>query len=517
MKQYIFLGCLLMTFFSFNSLVYAEQAYYFEMVANPSDGWCNTIQKNYTVNLCNGGVSHSYTPHPTIVATMISSSECRYWYLKKFTFAGQLLTQENFESIQKSTIEYVDPTCFECVEPETWNESTGACEPPPPPPCDQPGEFTEQQCFEAYPGATYNPETCDCTAPDCNDEYAIKLEECGDFGVLFWSNYDCTGHCDAPDKCGEAIIECDEFCGELGTKTNECVQQGDDFESDCVCNTPDDLFNPIPSLPGPDDPTTEPGLEPDPDSDPLPSDNPPSWDGPDLPDIPDALTPPPNDSPTTPPVGEESKWLKPIKENTDDLKDQVRDVGGDLKKVVTNQGKDSDIQKNIAGNIAKVVDNQGVLSEDLKVIGKNTGAIADNQAVTGGKLDGIMKNTGDTVEGLKDINEKLGGFKKGEITGTADLPTSREYDPLVDEVAESVEGGVFAVVADFITSGLPLVGYIQGTSLNVTGSDPSLSASLWGTNVEFRIDQYQDILNKMGLVLVFCTTVAAFNIIIGRW
>jgi len=358
----------------------------------------------------------------------------------------------------KENEEKINGVCVaKCILPEV-RQPDNSCDTPPPA-CDQPGEFTANACAQFCKGDVKisDSDECSCVCGTCDEAYDAKVAACAPVLVdnKTWNNTYCTGECKQPD-CQEKLDDCKALCGGAALVDSfNCDEANGNLNSNCLCKDLPPTPTPIP------EPTPTPPTPPIPPVNPTP---PPPVDPPD-----------PVPVPLPPDEGiDYTNWFDAIKDTVAGLAKQVEDIGKDLKTMIT------------------------------------------NQATEAGLLSAITNNTAATVSGLQNISTKLDELKpltEGEIEGSATLPANNVFDPAMEEMEPDT---FFETISNYVTSGLPLVGYIQGTSLSISGSDSHLEVELWGEVINIEFSTYQDIFNKAGLVLIGISTIIGFFIIVGR-
>ncbi len=201
----------------------------------------------------------------------------------------------------------------------------------------------------------------------------------------------------------------------------------------------------------------------------------------------------PADSPSDP--SNEAQQLATINQNLANMISQ----GNDLNRFLSN----------IADNVATNTNNQGILNDNLKNLGDNIGSGLNNLGDSiGDSLDQLGNSLENKLDDIKNNQEQ--GF---ELQGDSALPDDNEYDSTVDEVEEE---SLTDAISEYISSGIPILSYINGTSLQLSGASSSMSVELWGSQVDFDLAPMADILDTMGYILSGISLIVAFGIIANR-
>ncbi|MDO5673792.1 MAG: hypothetical protein Q4G66_02580, partial [bacterium] len=104
-----------------------------------------------------------------------------------------------------------------------------------------------------------------------------------------------------------------------------------------------------------------------------------------------------------------------------------------------------------------------------------------------------------------------------KFSGNAPFPEGKEFDSTIDDLKGQIEEkSLSETVGNFMTNGLPLVGYFKGTALKIRSSNPRVEGNLYGQRIEIDFSTVESELNKAGLILVFIATILAFLIIVRR-
>lgn len=317
--------------------------------------------------------------------------------------------------------------------------------------------------------------------------------------------------CVPDNPCPEAEAACNASCESQGLKPSfSCIQIDGQYSTACQCIYDPD-YVPSDELPPEADPVPpfEPMEIPDPDTE-TPQESEPGdntekgqpyedseGDGEDL----------PSESPNGEPVEEEqSKWLKPIKENLD--------------KLIAQAGENNKANQTITGN-------QVVIAGKLSNIDSGISQITKNQVVLSSQGLSIISGVNETNRGLGVLSAQLSDINNTLKDGLdLDLPTSviaqgnqpslgpdNEYDSSVDEMEPD---GFFELLIDYVSSNMPVVNYITGSGLDISGANPVMQFSFYGETIETDISEYEDILDKAGLVLLFISGLVAFRIVIRK-
>ncbi len=211
------------------------------------------------------------------------------------------------------------------------------------------------------------------------------------------------------------------------------------------------------------------------------------------------------DSPVEPPDSSPDSGPSDPPADPGDIAGQLATVNGNLGSLINQGNQSGALLSNIAGNLATSVGNQGDIVSAISNLGDELGALSseDEIAALGDQLSSI----GDTLD---DIQENQPENIVADTGGTG-LPDVNTYDPDFEQPEESDFG---STVSDFVTSGLPIISYIQGTYISLENSESSMCVDLWSGNVCFDFSTMEPILNTMGLVLVGICVIIAFMIII---
>jgi len=134
---------------------------------------------------------------------------------------------------------------------------------------------------------------------------------------------------------------------------------------------------------------------------------------------------------------------------------------------------------------------------------------------TNSLLNGIGNILNGISNSLKQGNEQGGEQGDGEnqdinTSGSASLPNGNEYDTNITNPDEESFG---QAVINFMSSGLPLVDFIRGTGINNGSGESSLTLSIFGSELDLDFLPYSDLLEWVGLILVFIASIIAFRII----
>jgi hypothetical protein len=166
----------------------------------------------------------------------------------------------------------------------------------------------------------------------------------------------------------------------------------------------------------------------------------------------------------------------------------------------------------------------------LDAIEQNNQAMVSQQGQTNGLLawigdniSKIVKNTGITAinsgkSNSSDVNVDVDlpdDITISEVT--TPLPDDNVYDSEYTEFEELGEDeGILASFNSWYQSGIPFSNMFDNTALVVSGSNPVVSATIYGSEFVSDVSQYQTILHFAGLVIMFLSTVTSIFIIIGR-
>jgi len=151
------------------------------------------------------------------------------------------------------------------------------------------------------------------------------------------------------------------------------------------------------------------------------------------------------------------------------------------------------------------------LNSSVNGVGSAINGVGDGINSVGEGINGL----GTKLDGIADKIDELGEGENGDITatGSADLPGSNEYDAAVEELEEI---SLAETIGSYISDGLPIVSYFQGTYINIGSAQPSMSTEIMGRTITIDFSGVESILNNMGLVLVAVSTVLAFMIIVHK-
>jgi len=205
----------------------------------------------------------------------------------------------------------------------------------------------------------------------------------------------------------------------------------------------------------------------------------------------------PSDSGTGQPGGTSGITNPDLKNVTDSVNGAINNVNNS----VNNLGGKIDAMGAAINGAASAISGVG---DKLDGIGNKLDGVA-------GKFDGVGSKLEGAADKLESAADKLGqGFV---ASGSGTLPNANEYDSKPDDVEEDK---LSDAIGDFISSGVPLMSYFKGTQIQVDSSVPTLSFDFFGRPVNIDFSGFEDVLHFMGLVLVACSTVLAFFIIVRR-
>jgi hypothetical protein len=136
---------------------------------------------------------------------------------------------------------------------------------------------------------------------------------------------------------------------------------------------------------------------------------------------------------------------------------------------------------------------------------------AVKDAIKDSGIGSKINSTNSLLNGIgNDINGILDSLKNGKTSGSAPLPDKNNYDDKVKDLEEQPLGDA---IKDFMVSGLPLIDFIRGTGINNGSGESSLTFNVFGSDLELDFAPYSDLLEWVGLVLVFIASIIAFRII----
>ena len=99
--------------------------------------------------------------------------------------------------------------------------------------------------------------------------------------------------------------------------------------------------------------------------------------------------------------------------------------------------------------------------------------------------------------------------------GSAEYPTVNKYDATIDH-SSLVERSLSQVVRDYVSGGLPVVGYFNKTKIKIGDRNPILKTDIFGKTVTIDFSTIDDFLKMAGMVLVFICTIIGFMNIVKR-
>ncbi len=138
----------------------------------------------------------------------------------------------------------------------------------------------------------------------------------------------------------------------------------------------------------------------------------------------------------------------------------------------------------------------------------NQQGIVDGLGGLGDQLGNDLSGLGEKLDGISD--QQAEGYN---LEGTADLPTDNVYDTDLDNLEED---SLLDAITGYMSSGIPVLSYINGSGAIISNATSSVSCDLWGSTVTFDLSPMADILNTMGYFLTGICTIVAFFIIVGR-
>jgi hypothetical protein len=400
-------------------------------------------------------------------------------------------------------------------------------------------------------------DTCDYHCENCEDEYQAKLLECADPHLqdaltcnyicdcqdvsaeaettcpqgYFFDNNDCTYACkDCPDLLADCQNKCSfygdptEFsCESSGVSGRAVIDSGGADTCECKDNIVDPDPDPDPDSGDPDDHDPDPDKQPSPDPDP---ENP--YDGDTCATL-EAKCPnscgficatnsvtgnvirsecdcseDPTDpnNPDQPADDLANGWLEEVERNTDRTANNTFDGNGWLKGIKHNTDTQLTLDKD--------------RNEDLGNISENARRSVANQK----SIDSSLKE-GNSY--LKTISEK--DFLSGDIvtSGGGVVPTDNIYDLIVvpdpaqpDPAAPDPDNAFSQGLSDYIATGIPLISYLEGTTISLSSSSPVLSMSFWGSPVNIDFSPYEPVINVAGNILFYINIISGFMLIITR-
>jgi hypothetical protein len=166
--------------------------------------------------------------------------------------------------------------------------------------------------------------------------------------------------------------------------------------------------------------------------------------------------------------------------------------------------------------LTNIEKNTGKTTDNTRAIGESTERMEGSLTGISGGIDKIDQNTDGIeglLEGIGDAIEGIGEFEGAEVTGDAVLPSVNSYDPALDELMDVT---FFTKVSEYITSGMPVISYFNGTRVEISGSNPCLTTQMWGEQLELCVDPLEDIFDKAGLFLVGLASILGVYIIIRK-
>jgi hypothetical protein len=418
------------------------------------------------------------------------------------------------------------------------------------------GEGAVAECGDIESVVWDNVDTCEyhCDQGECEDEYqAAKLEcdnprlissasceyscDCSDAvpaaqaacSYGYFMNEDCTYECKC---CGDIFDDCSQACGGSDNTGSMLCDDSRDAEGKCITITfASKCECTVPPIQDPEpDPDPDPGPAPDPDDDPDKdktceelNDECAStcqfWCKPD-PDTGFALSsdcdcdddPSDPSDPDTPGSADDGAngWLKQVEANTNRTADGVEKSNGWL--------------KSIKGDTAKIVNNTDNIAENTRISVKNQKAI--NATLQKGNA-----LTEDGNDYLKIISEKdfspsvsvnvsqeittegTSEVALGENTYSATFTEEEGFAPLPEDGAD---GSFSKGLSDYIATGIPLISYIEGMSINLSSSSPVLNMMFWGRPVNVDFSAYVSVIDVVGNILFALSIISGFMLIIAR-
>lgn len=368
--------------------------------------------------------------------------------------------------------------------------------------------LTEESEYKAYDFATcqWIPQDSPCSIIEMNNQCPL--------GAVSRDYVNCTSVC---VTCTQAQSDCDGLCAYGGTQIN-CSEGEGGRVGACLCDDPpsqnptDDPSDGTPSDdPFPGDPDT--GASPDPGSsnDPEAGKTCDDYEASCASSCQWACFIDANGSVHhtcdcySDPVGDDGAngWLEAVEDNTDRSANANEKANEWAKADKHNSDQVLEDTDNIADNTRKGISNDQHYFESgdgesyLKII-------ADWITSGGGDGDGDGDGEGEDLE--------------IRTTGEGTAPADNIYDIslLEDDGFEPIEDTFTEDLSDYIATGIPLISYLQDTSINLSYASPVLQISLWGHNVDADFSAYEFAINLAGNILFYLTVLSSFMLIITR-
>lgn len=192
----------------------------------------------------------------------------------------------------------------------------------------------------------------------------------------------------------------------------------------------------------------------------------------------------------------------------------------------TNGTQVSDGNDTDSDSFKKMVDNTADLSE-------NVGKMNDNLIESQSSIDNTLKEMMSQQEDIRqeeltqdvtaadavseDMGEIKDTIKEGyELQGNGLEDVTYQDGNYTSGFTQPTEESLGDSIGTYITNGLPFSDTIENSGISVGTVSPSLTATVWGKDIDFSISEYKDTLNIMGNVLIVLATISGFMIIIGR-
>lgn len=435
-----------------------------------------------------------------------------------------------------------------------WDSGTctGSCK------CSEESYQYETTRCETLGGTVEPMNDISCTSECADDECKMATEakqECPPFKVLSLDYENCTYDC---ADCTYLDSQCRSACLVNGQSHNfECLDESQEFVSICTCGEAgncDDAYNLCSStctyvshfycnpdlLPAfececgdsqDNDDKTEPPAPNNPDNDNYPDSEP---------------TDNPNDNDVNNGDGEgdqdnDAPWLKTIKKNLDDIKeqnddsidisedqlDEQKDISWNTEKIVLNQGvihremEHQTIQNMQQTNLLDTISTQTIdLNIKANTINSSIQTVSTRLTASNTYLSDLNTKTSTTNTHLSDIKGLLNKDNDGYTLDTGEYEVDNDnnnYDATFDPVEYQIDNdSLTSAMTDYIASGIPIISFIQGSGLDLSGATSSLSFDLYGKTITFDFAPYESVLNTIGIFLSFMSVISAFMIIIKK-
>lgn len=196
-----------------------------------------------------------------------------------------------------------------------------------------------------------------------------------------------------------------------------------------------------------------------------------------------------------------NKWLESIDSNTSHI--------------ATSLNKTNQWLETVSGKI----DLSYQQDKDRNLLLGNISQNVQTAVVNQGRQLTATKNNGDKLDTIANLIASQEGSVIGNITvtGSGTLPDDNVYDPVLGDGFDPVPEDEFSQgLSEYIATGIPLISYLEGTSLNLSSSSSVLDLSIRGRPVHIDFTPYQGVLDVAGNVLLGITIVSGFILIIAR-